>query len=63
LRINLNTQVNVRCLKFTDTSCFQELKDSEINKVKAYSCIVKSQSVLDQAKIEEANKLVNLKLQ
>jgi len=60
--INLSPDVNVRELHFSDDSCFEKLKESECEKIKAYCCIVYSKRLINQNDIDYLNSQLELKL-
>ncbi|CAD8180416.1 unnamed protein product [Paramecium pentaurelia] len=59
---NINSQkvVKVTPLQYTDTNIFEELKNSEINKVKAYCCIVECKNIVNGDLIQQANQIKDL---
>ncbi|CAD8076955.1 unnamed protein product [Paramecium primaurelia] len=59
---NINSQkvVKVTPLQYTDTNIFEELKNSEINKVKAYCCIVECKYIVNGDLIKQANQIKDL---
>ncbi|CAD8085407.1 unnamed protein product [Paramecium sonneborni] len=59
-QINSHNIVKVTPLSFTDASIFEELKNSEINKVKAYCCIVECKNVVNVELIQQANQIKDL---
>jgi len=58
-----NPHVNVKNIRFHDETCFEILKASETEKIKAYSCVVNVKKKLTPDDIEILNNVVDLKVQ
>lgn len=52
ININISKEVNILNLHFTDKSCFDLLKESEMNKIKQYSAVVYSTDPVTQEKLK-----------
>ncbi|CAK63573.1 unnamed protein product (macronuclear) [Paramecium tetraurelia] len=59
-KINSQNVVKVTPLTFTDTNIFGELKNSEINKVKAYCCVVECKNIINGDLVQQANQIKDL---
>lgn len=60
--IHKSSLIRVSGLGYTDQSCFMDLKNSEVNKIKAYCCVVKCAFKADEELVSNCNGLVNLKV-
>ena len=60
--INQKTDVNVNNLHYADESVFEKLKESEMEKIKAYCCVIFSRRRLEPKDVENLEKLVDIKV-
>lgn len=61
--INKNPLVNVNKLRYTDITCFERLKESEIEKIKAYACVVYTNRQISQEEIDKLSSIRDLPVQ
>ena len=60
--INTNKYLRVNSLKFTDSKCLEILKKSEIEKIKAYACIVHFENPFTLEDVQRLNSVEDLVL-
>ncbi len=61
-KINEKTSIGVTGLSFSDTTCFDILRESESSKIKAYACFVKFENDIDDTNFNKLNYIVDLEL-